>query len=144
MTHSVLLFPYHCIPSLADLRGQQWQQLVQRVSVLPEDHDETLTLCLLVIDLCDCMNCDVNSYKASLGCRTCARRTLMAHKGTDLTLQRQFERIKSKLIAARAGNSAKPLLSEPRSAPKQSEADQEAEAPLKRRRTRKPAQESAD
>lgn len=134
-SHSALLFPYHQIPALADLRGPQWQQLVQRVSTLPEDDEETLSLCLLIIELCDCMGCDINSYKASLGCRTCARRAVAAQKGADLTLLRHFERVKAKLAAARASKDGKPALIKPRVAAHDAPEPEPAPA---RRRGRKP------
>jgi hypothetical protein len=132
---SALLFSYRYIPTLADLRSPQWQQLVQRVSALPEDHEETLSLCLLIIELCDCMGCDINSYKASLGCRTCARRAISGHKGTDLALQRKFESVKKKLaVAKRTGKSAKLISVQAEEATEHDEEEEEETAPPPRRR----------
>jgi hypothetical protein len=48
--------------------------------------------------LCDCMNCDLGSYKASLGCSTCARRAIGAIKGSDTILMRHFEKAKAEVL----------------------------------------------
>jgi hypothetical protein len=88
------------------------------------------------------MGCDVHSYKASLGCRTCARRAVTGHKGTEIALLRQFEQVKSKLVAARAGKSLKPVVGKSREAIEPSQADPE-KTPVARR-GRKPKNLSAN
>jgi hypothetical protein len=45
------------------------------------------------------MNCDLGSYKASLGCSTCARRAISALKGSDTILMRHFQRAKREVMA---------------------------------------------
>jgi hypothetical protein len=77
----------------------QWQKLVERVAVLPETHENSLAFSLMMIKLCDCMNCDLGSYKASLGCSTCARRAIGAIKGPDIILMRHFEKAKEEVLA---------------------------------------------
>jgi len=98
-----LLFPHRCIATLADLRSSRWQELVKRVRALPEDHEDSLAFCFMLVELCGCLNCDLNSYKASLGCRTCARRAVSSFKDTDAVLQRRFEHARAKVRAALAG-----------------------------------------
>jgi hypothetical protein len=94
-----ILFPHRSISTLKGLRDSQWQKLVERVAVLPETHEDSLAFSLMMIRLCDCMNCDLGSYKASLGCSTCARRAIGAIKGPDTILMRLFDKAKEEVLA---------------------------------------------
>src|SRR5215475_2815211 len=90
-TNNEILFPYHVIPALRNLRGPQWRELVERVLTLPETHEETLALMLLVVRLDGCMICETDSYRAMRGCAGCAVQTLRRHKGDDEELIELFE-----------------------------------------------------
>jgi len=83
---SEILFPPRCIEQLGDLRGPQWQGLIRRISQLPHNHQEVLALGLMMIRLGSCLTCDLDSYRASLGCCTCARRTVSGYKEDDTSL----------------------------------------------------------
>ena len=83
---SEILFPPRCIHQLCDLRGPQWQELLARITLLPNNHEEILALGLMMIKLGSCLTCDLDSYRASLGCCTCARRTISGFKGDDTSL----------------------------------------------------------
>jgi hypothetical protein len=96
---SEILFPRRCLPSLRRMRDARWQELVNRVAKLPEDHVDSLALSLLMIRLCNCLKCDLGSYKASLGCCACAQRAISGFKGTDAALLRRFEGTKRQVIA---------------------------------------------
>jgi hypothetical protein len=94
-----ILFSHRRIPALKRLKGDLWQELVERVAVLPETHEDSLAFSLMMIKLCDCVHCGLGSYKASLGCSTCARRTISATKGSDTILMRRFEKAKEEVLA---------------------------------------------
>ena len=94
-----ILFPHRSISSLKGVRNGEWQKLIERVAALPETHEDSLAFSLMMIKLCDCMNCDLGSYKASLGCSTCARRAISALKGSDRILMRHFEKAKAEVLA---------------------------------------------
>ena len=94
-----ILFPHRSISALKGVREGQWQKLVERVAALPETHEDSLAFSLMMIKVCDCMNCDLGSYKASLGCSTCARRAISALKGSDRILIRHFKRAKREVLA---------------------------------------------
>ena len=83
---SEILFPPRCIQQLRDLRGPKWQSLIERISTLPNNHEEILAFGLMMIKLGSCLTCDLDSYRASLGCCTCARRTISGFKGDDASL----------------------------------------------------------
>ena len=112
---SEILFPARCIPGLRDLRGPAWTELVDRITGLPEDHEETLAFSLMMIRLAGCLTCNLDSYRASLGCTTCSRRTILGFKGDDEALLEQFERARREIAAYLAG-SDRPGTSAPRQA----------------------------
>ncbi len=95
---SEILFPHRSVRALKNLRDGQWRELVERIAALPETHEDSLAFSLLMIRLCDCMNCDLGSYKASLGCATCARRAVSAIKASDTALVRRFEKAKEEIL----------------------------------------------
>jgi hypothetical protein len=96
---SEILFPSRCIPQLRDLRGDKWAKLVDRVAALPDGHEDVLALGSLMIKLASCLTCDLDSYRASLGCCTCARRTVAGFKGSDEEIIKQFEEARDEVRA---------------------------------------------
>lgn len=95
---SEILFPHRCVVNLKRLRGPKWQTLIERVAVLPERHVDALAFSLMMIKMNKCLNCDLGSYKASLGCCACARRAINSFKGTDAQLIQKFEAAKKELL----------------------------------------------
>lgn len=89
---SEILFPPRCIQQLRDLRGPEWQHLIERVAFLAHNHEEVLAFGLMMIKLGSCLTCDLDSYRASLGCCTCARRTISGFKGDDTSLIELYEK----------------------------------------------------
>jgi hypothetical protein len=81
------------------MRGPEWQQLVNRIADLPDTHEDSLAFALMMVKIGGCLNCDLDSYKASLGCCTCAKRAINAFKGSDKALLRKFEESKEQLVA---------------------------------------------
>ena len=96
---SEILFPSRVIPLLEDLRGDEWRQLVGKVKRLPETHVDALAFSMMMINIGGCLTCDLDSYRASLGCATCAKRTIGSFKGTDKVLKKQFEDARKEVSA---------------------------------------------
>lgn len=92
-----LLFPAHMIGSLRDLRGEEWQALVDRVSALPETHPDNLAFVLMMVELDGCMRCNSNNYKFLRGCYLCATQTVQSFKGSDQELLDMYDRAKQEL-----------------------------------------------
>jgi len=88
---SEILFPPRCIRQLRDLRGPKWAELIDHLMSLPDGHKDVLALSHLLIDMASCLTCDLDSYRASLGCCTCAARTVSGYKGTDEELIQEYE-----------------------------------------------------
>ena len=92
-----LLFPAHLISSLRELRGEEWQALVDRVSALPETHPDSLAFVLMMVELDGCLKCNSNNYKFLRGCFLCATQTVQSFKGSDQELLDMYERSKQQL-----------------------------------------------
>jgi hypothetical protein len=90
-TDNDLLFPPSTIPRIRNSRGREWQILVDRVKILPEDHVENLAFCLAMIRFNGCMACETDSYRAMRGCTACALQTLRRHKGPDSDILGLFD-----------------------------------------------------
>ena len=96
---SEILFPTRCISHLARLRGEDWRELVEYVAALAETHEDSLAFSLMMIRFNSCLTCDLDSYRASLGCVTCAKRMIAGFKGSDKALVRKFEEAKEEILA---------------------------------------------
>jgi hypothetical protein len=94
---SEILFPHRCVATLKRMRGPEWQKLVEHIADLPDTHEDSLAFALMMIKISGCLNCDLDSYKASLGCCTCAKRAINAFKGSDKLLLRKFQEAKAEL-----------------------------------------------
>jgi hypothetical protein len=94
---SEILFPYRAIAPLRKERGIEWQELVDQVATQRDGNEDTLAFSLMMIRMCDCLNCDQSSYKASLGCVACARRTIAAEKTSDIMLRQTFEQTRHEI-----------------------------------------------
>ncbi|MBE9471725.1 MAG: hypothetical protein IMY75_06445, partial [Chloroflexi bacterium] len=69
------------------------------VAALPDGHEDVLGFSLVMIRLASCLTCDLDSYRASLGCCTCARRTVAGFKGSDKEIIRMFEQAREEVRA---------------------------------------------
>ena len=87
-----ILFPHSRVSGLKRLKGEDWRKLTEYVAALPETHEDALSFSHMMINLCDCLNCDLGSYKAALGCAACSQRTINALRDTDKQLLRRFEK----------------------------------------------------
>ena len=97
-----ILYPAHVTPSLRDIRGEDWQQLVNWVLSHPEGHDVSLAFSLMMFRLDGCLTCHADSYRAMRGCAGCARQTISRFKGADAELLAAFEQALRDIAAWRA------------------------------------------
>lgn len=93
-SHCEILFPHSKVNGLKGFKGDDWKELVEEVAALPETHPDALAFSHMMINVCDCLNCDLSSYKAALGCAACSQRTINALRDTDKQLLRRFQRSK--------------------------------------------------
>ena len=94
---SEILFPHRAIRPLGLEQGADWRELVNQVASQRDGNEDTLAFSLMMIRLCDCLNCDQSGCKASLGCVTCAQRVVGAQKASDLMLRQTFEQTRQEI-----------------------------------------------
>ena len=94
---NALLYPNTVTRELADLRTSTWYDFVKEIESLDDTHEDALAFQLTMIDLCGCLRCQPGSYRLSLGCKTCASRTVSNYAGSDASLLRRFKKAKSKI-----------------------------------------------
>jgi len=104
-TKAELLFPAQLISSLRDLRGEEWRALVDRVSALPETHQDSLAFVLMMIELDGCLKCNSNNYKFLRGCYLCATQTVQSFKGSDADLLELYGKARQELSQHLSQNS---------------------------------------
>lgn len=81
-----ILFPVRVIPSLRNLRGSEWQELVDSLTNLPDQSVEKIAFTAMIVHLGGCSGCNADSFRAMRGCTQCARLTIKRYKGTDKEL----------------------------------------------------------
>lgn len=89
-----LLFPTRVIPSLRELRGQPWKDLVDRVMAQETGTPgvDQLAFVLMMVRLGGCTSCQADSFRALQGCTLCARQTVRRYRGNDEDLAALFAR----------------------------------------------------
>ncbi len=90
-TDAEVLFPPRVIAALRNLRGQEWQQLVDQVLCQTTGSEEEQAFCLMMIRLDGCLTCHADSYRAMRGCTLCAQQTIARFKGSDRDLLALYE-----------------------------------------------------
>jgi len=94
-----IIFPFRKLHKLRHSSGEKWQDLVDRVSALPNSDPDAIAMNLVVAEVCECLKCRQSSYKAALGCEACAKRNIAAVKSGDTGLLRRFKRAQKKVAA---------------------------------------------
>lgn len=93
-----MLFPSRVIGMLRNLRGQDWQQLVDHVTCQKPGSLEEQAFCLMMIRLDGCLTCHADSYRAMRGCTLCAQQTITRFKGTDRELVEAYEQAHADIV----------------------------------------------
>jgi len=111
--NNVFLFPHRITRTLANLRGPKWKELVETVAQKEETDPDALAFQLMMVQLCGCLKCQPGSYKLSLGCQTCASRTVSSLSGSDAALLRRYRKAKEEVnefLALRHSNSSENVM----------------------------------
>ncbi len=102
------MYPHAITPRLGEARGESWQELTHYIASLDEDHEDSLAFTLMMIRLCGCDSCQPGGFRLSLGCETCAFRTIANTKGSDSQLVRGYDAARNEVqqfLAHRKNNS---------------------------------------
>jgi hypothetical protein len=78
-----VLFPFRVIPSLGDLRGEKWMQLINNLSKPESNSRQRVAFSLMMARLAGCGVCNADSFRAMRGCTQCARLTIKRFKGNE-------------------------------------------------------------
>lgn len=89
---SQILFPHSCVRGLRNLLDERWKALVDDVLAQGESSTAGLAFSLMMIRLCGCLQCDMSSYKATLGCDVCSQRAVLGLREGSKGLLRRYER----------------------------------------------------
>jgi len=85
-----LLFPLRVIPSLKELRGIEWGNLIETVNFAEQIDERSLAFVLLMVRMGGCTSCHSDSYRAIRGCTHCAQQTIRRFRGSDKELIELF------------------------------------------------------
>jgi hypothetical protein len=86
-----LFFPIRVIPTLAKIRGPEWDALIEKATRPDASDVEKIAFSELVVKLAGCQGCDADSFRAMRGCTQCARLVMKRYKGSDAELTEQYE-----------------------------------------------------
>lgn len=92
-----LLFPNEVVGELSHLRGTEWQELVKRVFRVPADDPDALAFGLMMVQICDCLKCDLHVYRLRRGCARCASAAIREAKDSDKVLVRRFQKARTEI-----------------------------------------------
>lgn len=88
--NSDFLFPPRAIPMLRDLRGREWQTLIEQISSQEPEDIPRMALVLLMVRLGGCATCQADSFRAMRGCVQCSTQTIKRFRGQDADLLNLF------------------------------------------------------
>jgi hypothetical protein len=84
-----ILFPLRVIAQLKTMRGDGWNQFIDRVSSAEASMAEKTALVLMMVKMGGCVSCNSDSFRAMRGCTMCARQTIKRYRGSDEELIEQ-------------------------------------------------------
>lgn len=92
-----IVFPNQVVGKLSHLRGAEWQNLVQRVFRLPADDPDALAFGLMMVQICDCLKCNLHVYRLRRGCTRCALDAIREARDSDRALMRRFQKARTEI-----------------------------------------------
>jgi len=85
-----LLFPLRVVPALSSMRGQEWQELTEKISSPQADLADQMGFVLMMVRMDGCVGCNADSFRAMKGCTLCARQNIRRFRGKDHELVELF------------------------------------------------------
>ncbi len=89
-----ILFPSKVIPTLRNLRGPLWDDLIERVNTQPSTAIDKMAFILMMVRIVGCVECNLDSIRAMRGCKVCAQQTLRRFQGSDQDLMVLYHQAK--------------------------------------------------
>lgn len=86
-----VIFPERVIPALKNLRGHDWEQLIDSLDITAEDRLPVAAFVLMMVKICGCASCNADSFRAMRGCLQCARQSVKRVRTPDKELINQHQ-----------------------------------------------------
>jgi hypothetical protein len=93
-----LLFPSRAIELLSNLRGEQWENLVNTLIDLEPTNPDRIAFVLMMVRIGGCASCQSDSFRAMRGCILCSSTTIKRFKGSDQTLIDLYSEAKEDVV----------------------------------------------
>jgi len=93
-----LLFPTRTIEPLRKLRGEKWENLINRLVGLEPTNPDKIAFVLFMVRISGCTTCQSDSFRAMRGCMICSSNTIKRYKGTDECLISLYDVAKKDII----------------------------------------------
>jgi hypothetical protein len=93
-----LLFPSRAIEPLGKLRGESWEDLIDKLVDLEYKAPERVAFVLFMVRIGGCATCQSDSYRAMRGCILCSSNTIKRYKGSDQNLIDLYNEAKKDVI----------------------------------------------
>lgn len=98
---SEFLFAHAAVPTLANLRGPRWHELVTRIAQLPDTDPDALAFALTMIRVNGCVACDIKRYRERGGCAHCSKFVLTTlNKESEAGLLTRFRTAQKEIARA--------------------------------------------
>ena len=93
-----LLFPPRLIPGLRELRGPEWDKLIDQVSQSNADFVDRSAFIYLMVQIHGCTTCQADSFRAMQGCTQCSQQTVRRMRETDNEIIVKFSAARDEII----------------------------------------------
>jgi hypothetical protein len=90
-----LLFPSRAIESLGKLRGERWENLINKLIKLDPISVDRIAFVLFMVRMGGCTTCQSDSFRAMRGCILCSNTTIKRYKGNDQNLLELYHEAKN-------------------------------------------------
>jgi len=94
-----VLFPSRVIPTLHNLRGEEWQRTIERLQLPDCPPAERFAFVLMMVRMCGCAGCNADSFRAMRGCTQCARQSVRRSRMGEREMAEQFQQVQREVEA---------------------------------------------
>jgi hypothetical protein len=86
-----VLFPMRVSSQLKTIRGKEWLELIDKINDSETEFRDQMAFSWMMVQLCSCVSCNADSFRAMRGCTQCAAQTIRRYHGDDHELFKEFE-----------------------------------------------------
>ena len=86
-----VLFPIRVSSQLKTIRGIEWLGLIDKINDKDTKFIDQMAFSWMMVQLCSCVSCNADSFRAMRGCTQCSTQTIRRYRGEDRELLLEFE-----------------------------------------------------